>query len=202
MTIFKLINFENNKLKNKMLKTNKRQRISFILTFSILLLFNQIKNTFQLKQISKPKTFLQSYAETSSNCATATYSKSDCESECESDLGNYEQILKYNSFSSYINNQDYNSNGLNYYTSLFVDSDYHNFANFLNDGAGMIILIIISIIILIVWIPIICCWKKRCCFFDECLIEDECCKVFWHITTYILAAAVLSFIIVCICFGE
>ena len=183
-------------------KSNKFQNISFKTIFIILLITNQINNTFQIHPISQPETLLNSFQETSANCATATYSKSNCDYECENDLGNYEQILKYNSFSSYINNQDFNSNGLNYYASLFVDSEYHNFANFLNDGAGMIILIIIAIIIIIVWIPIICCWRKRCCLFDECLVEDECCKVFWHVTTYILAAAVLSFILVCICFGE
>ena len=181
-----------------MYKSNKFQRISFIKIFSIFLLFN----TFKLQPISKPKKFFESFAQSSSLCKSASYRKSNCDYECENGLGNYKKILKYSSFSSYINDQNFNSNGLNYYTSLFVDSEYHNFANFLNDGAGMIILMAISIIIIIVWIPIIICWRFKCCIFDECTLEDECCIIFWHIITYFLSAAVLSFIIVCICFGE
>ena len=135
------------------------------------------------------------------DCSSTSYSKSDIEDECRYGPSSYDRILKYSSFSTYIGNHDYHSNGLNYITSLLVDSDTHHFGNFMNDGVGMIILYIIDGLILLGWIPILCCWRKRCCLFDDCLYKDDCCLIFWHILTYFLAAAILSFLIVVLCFG-
>lgn len=135
-------------------------------------------------------------------CATTSYSKSDIQDECVNGPSSYDRILKYQTFSKYILNHDYHSNGLNYVTSLLVDSNSHHFGNFMNDGVGMIILYIIDGLMLLAWIPLLCCWRKRCCLFDECLYEDDCCIIFWHILTYFLAAAIFSFIIVVLCFGE
>ena len=139
---------------------------------------------------------------TSATCATTSYDKKEIQEECEDGPNSYDRILKYTSFRNYILDHSYHSNGLNYVTSLFVDSDTHHFGNFMNDGVGMIILYIIDGLILIAWVPLLCCWRKRCCIFDECLYEDDCCIIFWHILTYFLAAAILSFIIVVLCFGE
>ena len=135
-------------------------------------------------------------------CASTSYSKSDIQDECDNGPSSYDRILKYKTFSNYISNHDYHSNGLYYVTSLLVDSDTHHFGNFMNDGVGMIILYIIDGLILLAWIPLLCCWRKRCCLFDDCLYEDDCCIIFWHILTYFLASAILSFIIVVLCFGE
>ncbi len=139
---------------------------------------------------------------TTTICATTSYSKSEIQEECNDGPSSYDRILKYNYFSSYISSHDYHSNGLNYVTSLLVDDDTHHFGNFMNDGVGMIILYIIDGLMLLGWIPLICCWKKRCCLFDDCLYESDCCVIFWHILTYFLAAAILSFLIVVLCFGE
>ena len=139
---------------------------------------------------------------TTTTCATTSYSKSEIQEECNDGPSSYDRLLKYNYFSSYISSHDYHSNGLNYVTSLLVDDDTHHFGNFMNDGVGMIILYIIDGLMFLGWIPLICCWKKRCCLFDDCLYESDCCVIFWHILTYFLAAAILSFLIVVLCFGE
>ena len=79
------------------------------------------------------------------DCSSTSYSKSDIEDECRYGPSSYDRILKYSTFSNYISNHDYHSNGLNYVTSLLVDSDTHHFGNFMNDGVGMIILYIIDL---------------------------------------------------------
>ena len=135
-------------------------------------------------------------------CMATSYKKSEIQDECEDGPGSYERVLKYNTFSNYISAHSYHTNGLNYVTSLFVDSNSHHFGNFMNDGVGMIILYIIDGLLLLGWVPLLFCWKKRCCIFDECLYEDDCCLLFWHILTYILAAAILSFLIVVLSFGK
>ena len=136
------------------------------------------------------------------SCATTSYSKSDIKSECDYGPSSYDRLLQYRTFSNYISSHSYHSNGLNYVTSFFVDQDTHHYGNFMNDGVGMIILYIIDCLIIIGWIPLICCWRKRCCLFDECIYQNECCIIFWHILTYFLSAAILSFLIVVLCFGE
>ena len=135
-------------------------------------------------------------------CATTSYSKSDIQEECSDGPSSFDRILKYRTFSNYISANDYSSNGLNYVTSLLVDSETHHFGNFMKNGAGVIILYIISGLMLLGWIPIFICWRKRCCMFDGCLYQNNCCIIFWHILTYFLAAAILSFLIVVLCFGE
>ena len=138
---------------------------------------------------------------TDPSCATTSYSKSDIQKECNKGPSSYDRVLKYGTFLYYINSHDYHSNGLNYVTSLFVDSDSHHFGNFMNDGVGMIILYIIDGLLLIGWVPLLCCWRKRCCIFNDCLYENDCCIIFWHIFTYFWAAAIFSFLIVVLCFG-
>ena len=134
-------------------------------------------------------------------CSTTSYSKSDIQVECNKGPSSYKRKLQYSSFSHYISSHSYHSNGLNYVTSWFVDSKTHHFGNFMNDGAGMIILFIIDGLLLVGWVPLLLCWKKRCCLFDDCLYEDDCCVIFWHVLTFVLAAAILSFTIVVLCFG-
>ena len=135
------------------------------------------------------------------SCATTSYSKSDIKSECDYGPSSYDRLLQYRTFSNYISSHSYHSNGLNYVTSFFVDQDTHHYGNFMNDGVGMIILYIIDGLMILGWIPLICCWRKRCCLFDECLYDNDSCVIFWHILTYVLAAANLSFLIVVLCFG-
>ena len=172
--------------------------ISFTNTIEINSYENEFKKSINI--YSNLNTFFRNLA--TEGCSKTSYSKSEIQDECDYGPNSYERVLKYSSFSSYISNHDYHSNGLNYVTSLFVDTDSHHFGNFMNDGVGMIILYIIDGLLLIGWIPLLCCWKKRCALFDECLYEDDCCNIFWHILTYFLAAAIFSFLIVVLCFGK
>ena len=171
----------------------------FIILLSSFVIANSklTENNYKINNENLSKIILST-----TTCATTSYKKTDIQEECNDGPGSYDRILKYNTFYGYISNHDYHNNGLNYVTSLFVDSETHHFGNFMNDGVGMIILYIIDGLMLLGWIPLLCCWKKRCCLFDECLSHDDCCIIFWHILTYFLAAAMLSFIIVVLCFGE
>ena len=189
----------------------KRKKIFLIIFLFFSLansnLINYIENKFNNNEKDKKYDIIEEsfcfFRSLSSDiCATTSYSKSDIQDECDNGPSSYDRILKYKTFSNYISNHDYHSNGLNYVTSLLVDNDSHHFGNFMNDGVGMIILYIIDGLMLIAWIPLLCCWRKRCCLFDDCLYEDDCCIIFWHILTYFLAAAIFSFIIVVLCFGE
>ena len=195
------------------MKTKNILLISFILFLSIPLIatsFNNINNiclnrflTQKIRnQNEKEFTNDNNMRELASlSCGSTSYSKSEIQEECDNGPSGYNRILKYSTFSSYISNHDYHTNGLNYITSLFVDNDTHHFGNFMNDGVGMIILYIIDGLLLLGWVPLLICWKKRCCIFDDCLYEDDCCLIFWHILTYFLAAAILSFLTVVLCFG-
>ena len=138
----------------------------------------------------------------STSCTTTTYSRSDVQEECDNGPSSYNRVLKYNSYSNYISSHSYHTNGLNYVTSLFVDNNSHHFGNFMNDGVGMIILYIIIVLLIIGWLPILLCFCKRCCLFDDCFYGDDCCIIFWHILTYFLAAAILSFLLVVLGFGK
>ena len=189
----------------------KRKKIFLIIFLFFSLansnLINYIENKFNNNEKDKKydiikESFYFFRSLSSDICATTSYSKSDIQDECDNGPSSYDRILKYKTFSNYISNHDYHSNGLNYVTSLLVDNDSHHFGNFMNDGVGMIILYIIDGLMLIAWIPLLCCWRKRCCLFDDCLYEDDCCIIFWHILTYFLAAAIFSFIIVVLGIGE
>ena len=172
------------------------------------LLFNENKTPFDKSYLLSENTLNieekqnNSLRQLAYTCATTSYIKSDIKDECDYGPSSYDRLLSYKSFSNYISSHSYHSNGLNYVTSLLVDDETHNFGNFMNDGVGMIILYIIDGLMLLGWIPLLCCWRKRCCLFDECLYADECCVIFWHILTYFLSAAILSFLIVVLCFGE
>ena len=172
------------------------------------LLFNENKTPFDKSYLLSENTLNieekqnNSLRQLAYTCATTNYIKSDIKDECDYGPSSYGRLLSYKSFSNYISSHSYHSNGLNYVTSLLVDDQTHNFGNFMNDGVGMIILYIIDGLMLLGWIPLLCCWRKRCCLFDECLYADECCVIFWHILTYFLSAAILSFLIVVLCFGE
>ena len=183
-----------------------------IKSFFFILLISSIYSSLPIninkkieKRISKePLNIKETYnyfRQLSYTCASTSYSKTDIQEECNDGPSSYDRILAYNSFSSYISAHDYHTNGLHYVTSLLVDSETHHFGNFMNDGAGMIILYIIDGLMLLGWIPIFCCWRKRCVIFDDCLYGSDCCVIFWHILTYFLAAANLSFLIVVLVFG-
>ena len=135
-------------------------------------------------------------------CSLPIYDNTSIKEECILGPKKKTRILKYSNFEEYINKHNYKHNGLPFYSSLYVDTDFHNFWDFMDGGMVIIILFIIALILLIVWIPFICCWKYNCCIYDECCIDSSCCNIFWHILTYILFAAILSFIIVCIIFAE
>jgi len=193
---------------------NQRKRLLLIILFLSFFIFstNNILSNDQgknlqktLESIKEPFNIKEKYnflRQLSYSCATTSYSKSDIKEECDDGPSSFDRILQYNSFSNYISSHDYHSNGLYYVTSTFVDDDTHHFGNFMNDGVGIIILYIIDGLMILCWIPLICCWRKRCCLFDNCIYENDCCVIFWHILTYFLAAANLSFLIVVLCFGE
>ena len=180
--------------------------INFIIISSInaSIVNNNNKNIKKPKQIIKEPSNIKEtfnyFRQLSYTCASTTYSKSQIQEECNDGPSSYDRVLKYNSFSRYISAHDYHTNGLNYVTSLFVDSDTHHFGNFMNDGAGMIILYIIDGLMLLGWIPILICWRKRCCIFDDCLYENDCCVIFCHILIYFLVVLIFSFLIVVFCF--
>jgi hypothetical protein len=165
--------------------------------------FDNFENKIPL--IKEPSNIRESYnffRQLAYSCATTSYDKKEIQEECSDGPSSFERVLKYNTFSSYISAQDFSSNGLNYVTSLLVDSETHHYGNFMNDGAGIIILYIIGGLMLLGWAPLLCCWRKRCCIFDDCLYSSDCCVILWHIITYFLAAAIFSFLIVVLCFGE
>ena len=143
-----------------------------------------------------------SFLQDSRICASTSYSKNDIQKECKKGPNSYIRMLRYNTFENYINNHNYHKNGLNYITSLLVDSETHHYGNFMNDCAGMIVLYILGGILLLSWIPLLCCWRKKCCLFGDCLYDDLCCIILWHVITYFFAAVVLSFIIIILVFGK
>ena len=140
--------------------------------------------------------------EQNSLCSLSTYDNASVTKECKNGPKKDKRILQYQTFSQYISSNDYKANGLPFYTSFFVDTDLHNFWEFMDGGMYIIIMLIITIIFIIAWIPLIFCWYYKCCLFDDCLTNHKCCFVFWHVLTYTLFAAILSFIIVCIIFSE
>ena len=180
--------------------------IIFISSINSLILNEEVKNfENQIPLIKEPSNIKESYnffRQLAYSCATTSYDKKEIQEECNDGPSSYSRVLKYNTFSSYISDHDYSSNGLNYVTSLLVDSETHHFGNFMNDGAGIIILYIIDGLMLLGWVPLLCCWRKRCCIFDDCLYGSDCCVILWHIITYFFAAAVFSFLIVVLCFGK
>ena len=135
-------------------------------------------------------------------CSQATYDNTSINEECIIGPKKETRILEYETFDQYISSHKYKHNGLPFYTSLFVDTDFHNLKDFLDGGVIIIILFIIAIIFLIAWIPMIFCWKYKCCLFDECCTDKKCCKIFWNILIYFLFTSILSFILVCIIFAE
>ena len=131
-----------------------------------------------------------------------TYDNSSITEECLNGPKKETRMIKYPTFEEYSNNNKYKDSGLAFYTSLYVDTDYHDFGDFMNGRNLIIILFILAIIFLISWIPLIICWKKQVCIFDKCCFYKKYCPIFWHIFTYVLFAAILSFLIVCIIFAE
>ena len=116
-----------------------------IMTIFFIILISSINSSLNEVTLNKePLNIKETYnylRQLAYTCATTSYSKSQIQDECSYGPSSYDRILAYNSFSSYISGHDYHTNGLNYVTSLLVDSETHNFGNFMNDGAGMIILL-------------------------------------------------------------
>jgi hypothetical protein len=155
---------------------------------------------FSLTKISNKQI---SFAETSTQiCSATTYDNTSVTDECLDGPSKRNRIVGYRTFEEYILDHSFKHNGLPFYSSLYVDSDYHNLGDFMNGGMVIYVLLIISIILLAAWIPIICCWKHEVCLFDECCIQNNCCFILWNFIIYVVLAAVLSFIIVCIIFAE
>ena len=169
--------------------------------------FNYIKNmkyfillTFIINFISSQ--IISNIYSSNQLCSLSTYDNRSITKECINGPKKETRILEYRTFDEYISSHSYKHNGLNFYTSLYVDTDYHNFWDFMDGGTIIIILFIIVIIFLIAWIPLICCWKYSCCLYDECCTDKKNLIIFWHIITYTLFGAILSFIIICIIFSE
>ena len=110
------------------------QRINFYLIIYILItvisitksdsikIYENALKTNQLNQkynINKKANYDFRFLSTE-NCATMSYSKSDIQDECDNGPSSYDRILKYKTFSNYIINHDYHSNGLYYVTSLHL----------------------------------------------------------------------------------
>ena len=166
---------------------NKKLPFILIYIFSLTIISN--------KQIS--------LAEASSQvCSSTTYDNTSVTEECLDGPSKRNRIVEYRTFEEYILGHSFKHNGLPFYSSLYVDSDYHNLGDFMNGGMVIYVLLIISIILLAAWIPLICCWKYEVCLFDECFIQNNCCFILWNFIIYVILAAVLSFIIVCIIFAE
>ena len=166
---------------------------NYILVFIILTFF------FINPSLSK---ILSNIIENNQICSQTTYDNASITEECLNGPKKNTRILDYQTFDQYISSRNYKHNGLPFYSSLFVDTDFHHFWDFMDGGMIMIILFIISIIFFIAWIPMIFCWKFNCCLFDECCTNTKHCRIFWHLLIYILFAAILSFIIVDIIFAE
>ena len=166
---------------------NKKLPFILIYIFSLTIISN--------KQIS--------LAETSSQiCSSTTYDNTSVTEECLDGPSKRNRIVEYRTFEEYILGHSFKHNGLPFYSSLYVDSDYHNLGDFMNGGMVIYVLLIISIILLAAWIPLISCWKYEVCLFDECFIQNNCCFILWNFIIYVILAAVLSFIIVSIIFAE
>ena len=135
-------------------------------------------------------------------CSQTTYDNTSITEECLNGPKIKTRILEYQTFDQYISSRNYKHNGLPFYTSLLVDTDFHNFWDFMDGGVIIIMLFIISIIFLIAWIPMIFCWKYQYCLFDECCTDTKHCRIFWNLLICLLLAAILSFIIVDIIFAE
>ena len=166
---------------------NKKLHFILIYIFSLTIISN--------KQISLAET-------TSQICSSTTYDNTSVTEECLDGPSKRNRIVEYRTFEEYILGHSFKHNGLPFYSSLYVDSDYHNLGDFMNGGMVIYVLLIISIILLAAWIPLICCWKYEVCLFDECFIQNNCCFILWNFIIYVVLAAVLSFIIVCIIFAE
>ena len=135
-------------------------------------------------------------------CAITTYDNLSITEECLDGPRKKERILQYKTFDQFISAHHYKHNGLPFYSSFYVDTDFHHFWDFMDGGMTILLEFIIALIIIIAWIPFICCWKYNCCIFDECCIDRNYCIIFWNILTYLLFAAIFSFIIICIIFAE
>lgn len=149
-----------------------------------------------------PNSFSYSKIDINYLCSQPTYDNISITQECISGPPKTTRILQYETFDDYIAKHNYKHNGLPFYASLLVDTNYHNFWDFMDGGMVIILLLSISIILFIAWIPMIFCWKYECCIFDECCTDNKCCKIFLNILIYFLIIALLSFIIVCIIFSE
>ena len=166
---------------------NKKLPFILIYIFSLTIISN--------KQISLTET-------PSQICSSTTYDNTSVTEECLDGPSKRNWIVEYRTFEEYILGHSFKHKGLPFYSSLYVDSDYHNLGDFMNGGMVIYVLLIISIILLAAWIPLICCWKYEVCLFDECFIQNNCCFILWNFIIYVVLAAVLSFIIVCIIFAE
>ena len=160
-----------------------------------LFLFLFLLNIISIKSISN----IQNSNEI---CSSTTYDNTSVTEECHDGPKKRTRILEYSTFDNYISDHSFKHNGLPFYSSLFVDTDYHNLGDFMNGGMVIYILFLITLILIAAWIPIICCWKYEVCIFDECFIPNYCCFILWNFIVYIFLAAILSFIIVSIIFAK
>ena len=179
--------------KNKKIPQNKSKFISIhIYSFLIFFLF--------IKIISSKSS---SYIKTSNQiCSITTYDNTSVTEECLDGPKKRTRNIQYTTFNNYMSDHSFKHNGLPFYSSLYVDTDYHDLGDFMNGGMVIYILFLITIILFAVWIPLLCCWRYKVCIFDECIIRNKGCFILWNFICYFLLAAVLSFIIVCIIFAE
>ncbi len=176
------------------MNSNIYKKIGFINYNNIFILFILLIFNLSSSVLSETKEQIQT-------CSLTTFDNTSITEECINGVNKYYRVLNYRTFELFYSSNNYKHNGLPFYASFYVDTDFHNFWDFMDGGMVIIILLSVSLIFLIAWIPMICCWKYRCCLFDECCTESKCCFIYWNLFAYILFAAILSCIIVCIFFS-
>ena len=60
-------------------------------------------------------------------CSLLTYDNRSITKECKDGPKKETRMLNYRTFDEYISSNSYKHNGLHFYSSLYVDTDYHNF---------------------------------------------------------------------------
>ena len=100
---------------------------------------------FIIKTISSKSS---SYIQTPNQiCSITTYDNTSVTEECFDGPKKRSRNIEYTTFNNYISDHSFKHNGLPFYSSLYVDTDYHNLGDFMNGGMVIYILLLITIIL-------------------------------------------------------
>ena len=97
--------------------------VKFEIDLGLILLFCQTK----CKDIS----FAESVNQI---CSLTTYDNKSVTDECLDGPSKRNRVVQYRTFANYMSDQSFKSNGLPFYSSLYVDGDAHNLGDFMNGG--------------------------------------------------------------------